>query len=249
MRTRNWPIYLVLGLMAILGLALVIFYVSSDSDGPPTPTAASTATTATVSVSGPGAVTATAEPVVVQPTQTIYTVVAGDTLGAIALTYGVSIDDLLHTNGLDDPNVLHIGQELVIPPPTPLPDIVEAAEPAENSTPLPTALPTPTPIGPPVVEIARVLGSGRLAEEAVTIRNRGGTADLTGWTLSDEDGNTYAFPGVMLFTDGDIVLRSTSGDNTPRELFWGRTQPAWNGGELLQLRDATGALVDSYIVP
>jgi LysM repeat protein len=53
----------------------------------------------------------------------MYTVEAGDTLAAIARTYGVSIDDLMTANGLTDPNVLQVGQTLIIPvaPPS-LPD-------------------------------------------------------------------------------------------------------------------------------
>jgi LysM repeat protein len=39
----------------------------------------------------------------------------GDTLGAIAAAYGVSIEALMAANGIQDSDVILIGQELVIP--------------------------------------------------------------------------------------------------------------------------------------
>ncbi len=47
---------------------------------------------------------------------TYYTVQAGDTLGAIALKFDVTVDDLVAANNLSDPNNLSIGQKLIIPP-------------------------------------------------------------------------------------------------------------------------------------
>lgn len=51
-------------------------------------------------------------PVLDQPT---YQVKSGDTLSLIALRYGVSIDELVQANGLADPDMIYIGQVLVIP--------------------------------------------------------------------------------------------------------------------------------------
>ena len=44
-------------------------------------------------------------------------VVAGDTLEAIAHTYGVSLEALIQRNGIRDPSRLQIGQTLVLPEP------------------------------------------------------------------------------------------------------------------------------------
>ncbi len=44
-----------------------------------------------------------------------YTVQQGDTLSNIAVTYGVSINDLMAANGISDPNRIFPGQELRIP--------------------------------------------------------------------------------------------------------------------------------------
>ncbi len=46
---------------------------------------------------------------------TIYVVQAGDTLAQIANRLGVRIDDLITLNGIQDPDVLNVGQELKIP--------------------------------------------------------------------------------------------------------------------------------------
>ncbi len=44
-----------------------------------------------------------------------HTVQAGETLLAIAQMYGVTVEDILTLNHLEDPNVLRVGQELLIP--------------------------------------------------------------------------------------------------------------------------------------
>lgn len=49
------------------------------------------------------------------PGVTIHTVVSGDTLGAIARRYGVSIQALIDANNLTNPDRLSIGQQLIIP--------------------------------------------------------------------------------------------------------------------------------------
>ena len=44
-----------------------------------------------------------------------YTVRSGDTLSAIAVNFGVSLDDLMVANGLADANSIFVGQELRLP--------------------------------------------------------------------------------------------------------------------------------------
>ncbi len=48
-----------------------------------------------------------------------YVVQPGDTLGRIAQNFGVSIADLMRANQLNDPNLLQVGQVLIIPTPEP----------------------------------------------------------------------------------------------------------------------------------
>ena len=48
------------------------------------------------------------------PVTPTYTVVAGDTLGAIAKKFGVTVDDLVQWNGITDPNNISVGQVLKV---------------------------------------------------------------------------------------------------------------------------------------
>jgi len=57
--------------------------------------------------------TAAAAPTVAAATT--YVVRPGDTLGAIALRHGVSVQALVHANGISNPNLIRIGQLLQIP--------------------------------------------------------------------------------------------------------------------------------------
>ena len=68
----------------------------------------------------------TEEPVVVEPTPTaqvviptpaplIHTVQPGNSLSQIAQSYGVPIELLAAENGIDDYNLIQVGQEIVIP--------------------------------------------------------------------------------------------------------------------------------------
>ncbi len=104
----------------------------------PTPTANSTRPTAT-----PLRQTPTATPTPTLAEQTIYVVQSGDSLWKIAESYGITVDDLIEANGISKDDVIHPGQELIIPVPgqtlpTPLP-----------RSPTPTPLPvTPTAVPP-----------------------------------------------------------------------------------------------------
>lgn len=49
------------------------------------------------------------------PDNPIYIVQSGDTLGVIALRFGVSVTDLINANNISDPNQIAIGTQLIIP--------------------------------------------------------------------------------------------------------------------------------------
>lgn len=52
-----------------------------------------------------------------QPAQQIHVIAQGDTLSYLAQQYGVSVDEIMKANGITDPNLLSIGQKLIIPKP------------------------------------------------------------------------------------------------------------------------------------
>lgn len=83
---------------------------------PPTPTTAITAAVTQRPTSTPAPYTP--EPTftpTVTPTPVIYAIRRGDTLGAVAARFGVTVATLQETNGIADPRSLRIGQELIIP--------------------------------------------------------------------------------------------------------------------------------------
>jgi LysM repeat protein len=59
-------------------------------------------------------VVVSAAPTTLAPPQT-YVVASGDTLGAIARMFDVSVEDLASLNDIEDPNRISVGQELRIP--------------------------------------------------------------------------------------------------------------------------------------
>lgn len=54
-----------------------------------------------------------------------YIVKLGDTLSAIAQTFGVTVADIAEANNITDVNLIHVGQVLIIPPDTPNPAVTQ----------------------------------------------------------------------------------------------------------------------------
>lgn len=57
----------------------------------------------------------TVRPALAQAQGPVYVVQAGDTLSAIARTFGVTVEELAAANGISDPSAIFPGQQLVIP--------------------------------------------------------------------------------------------------------------------------------------
>ncbi|MEM7345415.1 MAG: LysM peptidoglycan-binding domain-containing protein, partial [Chloroflexota bacterium] len=74
------------------------------------------------------------------PEPVIHRVAEGEILGVIATLYNTSVEDIMAINGIADPTLLQIGQELIIPvTPTPVVEITpDPTEPVETPTPVPT---------------------------------------------------------------------------------------------------------------
>jgi LysM repeat protein len=89
-----------------------------------------------------------------------YVVKPGDTLSSIAAMFGVSVQDLIAANGITDPDLILVGQELTIPgagSPTPAP-----------TTPVPTSTPTSTP--PPATPTPETSGGAAPTPTAGAVR-------------------------------------------------------------------------------
>ncbi|MCS7178133.1 MAG: LysM peptidoglycan-binding domain-containing protein [Anaerolineae bacterium] len=243
------PAILLILLSATAGLLLLLLGRGPlpERAAPPSPSA-----------TGEPSPTATSLPTIPPPSPTpgplLHTVQAGETLAGIAAAYGVPLAELIAVNHIQDPNLIRVGQVLVIPGAWATPAPTASLPPSPPSGPTSTPFPRPTlPVlaasGPPGVEIAGVLGAGDLARERVRLRNRGEVVSLEGWSLSDAGGDRYTFPRLVLFPGGEVTLHSGSGASGPTQLYWNRAAPAWQSGELLTLRDADGAVVDTYVVP
>jgi LysM repeat protein len=100
-------------------------------------------------IPGPGGATPapTAPPTTAPPTSTPppssgtrYTVQSGDTLSAIARRFGVTVQAIMAANGLTNPNLIFVGQVLIIPgtggtSPTPTPTATATAPPGTATPP------------------------------------------------------------------------------------------------------------------
>ena len=72
---------------------------------------------------------------------------------------------------------------------------------------------------------------------------------LTGWTLSDKEGNVYTFPDFSLWGGGAINVHTTSGTNTVTDLYWGQPNAVWNAGDQVTLSDTSGTVIATVTVP
>lgn len=104
--------------LAALVLAFTLTFVGcgllGDGGGPPflTPTATPRPQVPPLpEATLPPAETPTLSPVA----STTYTVQAGDTLSAIARRFGTTVEAIVAANNLTDPDLIQVGQELVIP--------------------------------------------------------------------------------------------------------------------------------------
>ena len=90
---------------------------STATSPPPTtspggvPTVPAAVPTATTGTTGPS-VAPTATPAVQGQR---YVVEPGDTLGSIAAQFGVTVDEIITANRIENPDLIRVGQELIIP--------------------------------------------------------------------------------------------------------------------------------------
>lgn len=245
--------------------------VAGSLAGGGTPLAAATIDPTIIGADAAVGLTATVLP----PNCILHTVVSGDTPFGIALQYGANPFDMLAINGLTEETAtqLQLGQVLIVPLPgcalepavlqalgadgdeTPTATSTDSDD--EDATPDPDALPSPTPtltLVPTAVnaqiEIVEVLNAGDITAEGVRIRNLGNSVNVTGWQLSDLDGNVYQFPEQILFSNAEITIYTRAGQNTPVALFWGLDTAVWSEpGDILTLTDARGQVQATLRLP
>ena len=85
-----------------------------------------------------------------------------------------------------------------------------------------------------------------LNDEYVVFENRGNDPlDLSGWTVRDESGRTYAFPeGTTLAPGARVTLHTGSGTDSETDRHWGAASPVWNNdGDAVTVETANGSRV------
>ncbi len=100
------------------------------------------------------------------------------------------------------------------------------------------------------INIQSVIGAGTLNAEVAIIKYEGeGSLTLAGWQLKDDDGYTFTFPQLNLYTNGAVQVHTASGTDTVIDLYWGTGQAVWQSGEEAKLFDPQGNLRAIYRVP
>lgn len=211
------------------------------------------------------------------PTPTIvtqeYEVQPGDTLLAIALRAGLSLEELMALNEISNADRLLVGQRLRVPLgslPTATPTLTATLEipPSLTATltttqvvatpavtapqaPLTGTIPatttvTPAPARPVILE---VIAPGDPATEAVVLANQGDQPLLLrNWSLLAEDGRRYVFPDFTLSPGAVVRIHTGSGVDTLEDLHWAQAQAAWVAGAAVSLHNQAGQQILVYRV-
>jgi len=119
---------------------------------------------------------------------------------------------------------------------------------SEPSLPTPTLTLAPTAANAQI-EIIGLERPGDVTAEGIRIRNNGNTLNVTGWRLSDGQGNTFTFPEQLIFSNGEITLYTRAGQKTPIVLYWGLDRAVWEADDVATLSNAQGVVQASFRVP
>jgi LysM repeat protein len=168
-----------------------------------------------------------------------HVVQAGETLAVIAAKYGSTADAVVKANNLTNPDLLYVGQRLLIPitgASAPLPTPVTAANGSASSN---TGL-----------RVRSLQGANDLAAEAVEIVNESDQpANLQGWRVQKEGGPEYVFGEMFIFPGQGIRLFSGSGVDDTIKRYWNQSAAVWQSGATVRLIDPQGNIINSYQAP
>lgn len=174
-----------------------------------------------------------------------YLVLRGDTLSDLAEKYGMSLEELMELNEIENPNSLMVGQLLRV--------LQVDSETAHTPVPQPAAKPElPGPGENEIAEvvIVNVVGAGDLATERVRLEYQGeGEHSMEGWLLKNESGSEFVFPLLTLFPGGAIDVYTKVGIDSVVSLYWGLESAAWESRDLVTLLDLNGMVRSSFQVP
>ena len=260
MSARRMLPFILVNILVSAVVVLAILYFWDSRRGATVPIAAATAVSESAAASTPILAindlnTATPEPEAAEEEgPPIHIVNAGDTLATIAQIYDVPMEDIIEANAIVNPNILSVGQQLLIPvgglatataPPPPEPTA------SVLPSPIATAAVTVTQGTEDVVAITAVISPGELETEAVQIVNSGSDPiALLDWKMVDLQGHIYTFAQVTLFGDGaGILIHTGSGQNGATDLYWSQAEAVWEPGELVTLLDGNDDIIATFNIP
>lgn len=85
-------------------------------------------------------------------------------------------------------------------------------------------------------------------ERWIEVTNQGTeSANLTGWSLTNQANSVYAFPAIDLAPGAAVKVRDGMGQDSQTDLFTNQSQPFVNQtGDVVSLLDAAGTEIASY---
>lgn len=150
----------------------------------------------------------------------------------------------------NDPGLAPAADAPVATAEQPVPDAaavaVESAPTTDTAT-QPTPAPTAAQASVTKVRISAVQFPGQRTREFVSILNEGDQIDMTGWTIVAPNGETYVFKTFVLFRDSFISLYTTTGADSPTNLFWNQGEAMWKKGDIVTLKNGD-QVVATYTV-
>ena len=174
------------------------------------------------------------------PTPIVHVVQQGETLSSIAARYGVSVEALQVVNGIENPLLLQVGQELVIP---------TGEEPVSPGGGLLLPTPTPLPIGVRGVGFYETpVGSLDCYGEVVNTTPYTVTNVLVRVTLFDAGGNALLTGEAFAATDFLFPSGRAPYDRAPFRILFLSPPEAFASHQVTVLRgEVAGALAADYV--